>query len=284
MGESWPGLTPQGIAAAVIVAGKFGLPLLIIRYPFAAAWANLVLDSVDGDLLIPLGVPDALYQPIDKIADWVTYIAMVIAAYRAGWPIRRLVDARVHTEAAHVFEPDEWEPWRDHRTPLHEGFGDEAVEGGLERPRDSRGDRPRGGESPDHAQDRAGGAEQMPMQRLGRADRQRAEAGADRGEAGEEGPRPDPLPPVPDPPAEVRHAGDREARFEAGAEAAKLEKFSDAGGPQIQWLSDAGRIKVCGRVTYMTRIAQPSLHLLIDLQPFDLSGKFLASLIRQVLP
>jgi hypothetical protein len=91
MGESWPGLTPQGIAAAVIVAGKFGLPLLIIRYPFAAAWANLVLDSVDGDLLIPLGVPDALYQPIDKIADWVTYIAMVIAAYRAGWPIRRLV-------------------------------------------------------------------------------------------------------------------------------------------------------------------------------------------------
>ena len=28
---------------------------------------------------------------------------------------------------------------------------------------------------------------------------------------------------------------------EAGAEAAKLKKFSDAGGSQIQWLSDAAR-------------------------------------------
>jgi len=27
----------------------------------------------------------------------------------------------------------------------------------------------------------------------------------------------------------------------AGAAAAKLKKFSDAGGTQIQWLSDAGR-------------------------------------------
>jgi hypothetical protein len=29
---------------------------------------------------------------------------------------------------------------------------------------------------------------------------------------------------------------------EAGAEAAKLKKFSDAGGSQIQWLLDAGRL------------------------------------------
>ena len=28
---------------------------------------------------------------------------------------------------------------------------------------------------------------------------------------------------------------------EAGTEAAKLKKFSDAGGTQIQWLSDAAR-------------------------------------------
>ena len=29
----------------------------------------------------------------------------------------------------------------------------------------------------------------------------------------------------------------------AGAEAAKLKKFSDAGGSQIQWLPDAGRTR-----------------------------------------
>ena len=36
----------------------------------------------------------------------------------------------------------------------------------------------------------------------------------------------------------------------AGAEAAKLEKFSDAGGTQIQWLPDAGRIQVSSRAQY----------------------------------
>ncbi len=78
-------------AIALIVAAKFGLPVLIVRFPFGAGWANFALDSVDGDLLIPLGLPDAAYQSIDKITDWVAYGAMVIAAFRRGWPIRRLV-------------------------------------------------------------------------------------------------------------------------------------------------------------------------------------------------
>jgi hypothetical protein len=34
---------------------------------------------------------------------------------------------------------------------------------------------------------------------------------------------------------------------EVGAEAAKLEKFSDAGGSQIQWLPDAGRFTLLER-------------------------------------
>jgi hypothetical protein len=37
---------------------------------------------------------------------------------------------------------------------------------------------------------------------------------------------------------------------EAGAEAAKLEKFSDAGGSQNLWLPDAGRFTLFGREQY----------------------------------
>lgn len=75
----------------LIVAAKFLLPVLIIPFPFVAGWANFVLDSIDGDLLIPLGVPNEVYQPVDKIADWLTYVAMVVVGYRNGWSIRRLL-------------------------------------------------------------------------------------------------------------------------------------------------------------------------------------------------
>lgn len=81
----------DGAAIAAIVLGKFALPVLIIRFPFVAGWANFVLDSVDGDLLIPLGLPDAIYQPVDKVADWATYVAIVILVYRDRWPIRKLM-------------------------------------------------------------------------------------------------------------------------------------------------------------------------------------------------
>ena len=81
----------EAVAIALIVVAKFGLPLLIIRYPFAAGWANFVLDGIDGDLLIPLGLLDAAYQPIDKLSDWVTYVAIVIVAYRNEWPTKRLM-------------------------------------------------------------------------------------------------------------------------------------------------------------------------------------------------
>jgi len=37
---------------------------------------------------------------------------------------------------------------------------------------------------------------------------------------------------------------------EVGVEAAKLKKFSDAGGSQIQWLPDAGRFTLFGREQY----------------------------------
>ena len=82
---------PALIAAAVIIALKFLVPVGIVFRPFAFGWANFVLDTVDGDLLIPLGVPDGLYQNVDKIADWATYVGMVGAAYRGKWSIRRWI-------------------------------------------------------------------------------------------------------------------------------------------------------------------------------------------------
>jgi hypothetical protein len=87
-----PGTGPlQVTLIALIVAAKFGLPILIVPFPFAAGWANFFLDAFDGDLLIPLGLPNELYQPVDKLSDWVTYVAIVVVAYRNVWPTRRLM-------------------------------------------------------------------------------------------------------------------------------------------------------------------------------------------------
>ena len=79
------------VGIVVVVALKYLLPVALIPFPFVAGWGNFVLDSVDGDILIPLGLPDVVYQRIDKSADWVTYLFMVAAAWR--WPIRRVVIA-----------------------------------------------------------------------------------------------------------------------------------------------------------------------------------------------
>jgi hypothetical protein len=79
------------VAIVAIVAAKFLLPVLIIPFPFAAGWANFFLDGFDGDLLIPLGLPNDIYQPVDKITDWVTYVAIVVVAFRNDWPTRRLM-------------------------------------------------------------------------------------------------------------------------------------------------------------------------------------------------
>lgn len=77
--------------SAVVIAFKYGLPLLLAFFPFAAGWANFALDSVDGDILVPLGVPEPTYQLIDKSADWLSYIGMVVAAWWMRWPMRRLI-------------------------------------------------------------------------------------------------------------------------------------------------------------------------------------------------
>ena len=79
------------VGIIVIIAGKFLVPFALVPFPFAAGWANFVLDTIDGDLLIPLGLEDDTYQPVDKAADWVTYVFMVVSAWRGRWPIFKWV-------------------------------------------------------------------------------------------------------------------------------------------------------------------------------------------------
>ena len=47
---------------------------------------------------------------------------------------------------------------------------------------------------------------------------------------------------------------------EAGAEADKLKKFIDAGGSQIQWLSDAGRNQFLSLLGYMLTGLKKEVH------------------------
>jgi hypothetical protein len=72
----------EGIVIVFVIILKFTLPFIMIFFPFAAGWANFILDSIDGDILVPLGLANENYQIIDKIADYVTYICMVIWAYK----------------------------------------------------------------------------------------------------------------------------------------------------------------------------------------------------------
>jgi hypothetical protein len=81
----------SGLLIILAIALKFVIPCLIPFFPFLAGWANFVLDTVDGDILIPLGLANETYQPIDKIADWCTYVGMVVLAYRMNWPFKRLI-------------------------------------------------------------------------------------------------------------------------------------------------------------------------------------------------
>jgi hypothetical protein len=79
----------SAFAIACVLVLKFSLPILILRWPFQASWANYVLDTLDGDVLMPLGLAPETYQTWDKAADWVTYVAMFVAGRR--WEIRRTV-------------------------------------------------------------------------------------------------------------------------------------------------------------------------------------------------
>ena len=68
---------------------KFITPSLMLRFPCFGAWGNWVLDSVDGDILLELGLSDQTYQTIDKAADYFSYVIMLVVGLR--WRIKRLL-------------------------------------------------------------------------------------------------------------------------------------------------------------------------------------------------
>ena len=72
-----------------IVVLKFLIPLIMFKVPFVGAWGNYLLDVVDGDILLSLGMGEYLYQTIDKIADYFSYIVMLVVGIR--WRIKNTI-------------------------------------------------------------------------------------------------------------------------------------------------------------------------------------------------
>lgn len=73
----------------LVISLKFLVPSLMLRFPFQAIWGNYFLDVIDGDILLSLGLSDYTYQTIDKVADYWSYIFMLILGLR--WNIRKIV-------------------------------------------------------------------------------------------------------------------------------------------------------------------------------------------------
>jgi hypothetical protein len=75
--------------AKVAVSLRFLVPPLMLKFPLFGAWSNHLLDSVDGDVLLELGMREETYQTIDKAADFFSYVNMLILGRR--WRIRHVI-------------------------------------------------------------------------------------------------------------------------------------------------------------------------------------------------
>lgn len=75
--------------ALIVILLKFIVPVFLLWFPFQVAWINYFLDVVDGDILLSLGLNDENYQTIDKIADWFSYIFMLLVGLR--WNIKKTI-------------------------------------------------------------------------------------------------------------------------------------------------------------------------------------------------
>lgn len=73
----------------IVILLKFLIPMLMLIFPFPAVWGNYFLDVIDGDILLSLGLTDYLYQTIDKVADYWSYIFMLILGLR--WKIKKII-------------------------------------------------------------------------------------------------------------------------------------------------------------------------------------------------
>lgn len=76
-------------AQLFIVLLKFLVPLVMLKFPFLGAWGNYFLDVVDGDILLELGMSEYFYQTIDKVADYFSYIVMLVLGFR--WRIKTTI-------------------------------------------------------------------------------------------------------------------------------------------------------------------------------------------------
>lgn len=61
----------------------------MLKFPFFGLWGNYVLDVIDGDILLSLGMQESTYQLLDKSTDFISYIFMLILGLR--WSIRKTV-------------------------------------------------------------------------------------------------------------------------------------------------------------------------------------------------
>ncbi len=77
------------VLQAFIVLLKFLVPSLMLVFPLIGVWANYLLDIVDGDILMTLGMNEYLYQTIDKSADLVSYVFMLILGMR--WRVSKII-------------------------------------------------------------------------------------------------------------------------------------------------------------------------------------------------
>jgi len=77
------------VFALIIIFLKILVPFSMLKFPVFGLWGNYFLDVVDGDILLSLGLTDAAYQIIDKLADLVSYIFMLILGLR--WSIKKTI-------------------------------------------------------------------------------------------------------------------------------------------------------------------------------------------------
>ncbi len=79
----------ESILLGIVIALKFLIPPLMLLRPIPSLWANYVLDVIDGDILLSLGMAENIYQNVDKFADLVSYVFMFLAGRR--WQIRKTI-------------------------------------------------------------------------------------------------------------------------------------------------------------------------------------------------
>lgn len=68
---------------------KVLIPASMLIAPVFGLWGNYLLDIVDGDILQALGLSDSLYQTVDKSADLISYVFMLLLGLR--WHIKKTI-------------------------------------------------------------------------------------------------------------------------------------------------------------------------------------------------